>query len=99
MKLNAEQQAAIDNLTAEQKAAFDAKRALLRAEEGLIEAKAGSDGESLRDTKLLLREQRQMYRERWRSTVISFEQRYSLVTTKDGFEPTENPPVYVKGGP
>lgn len=99
MAFTAEQQAAIDGLNPEQQAAFDAARALLRGEEGLVRAKDNPEDEFLRERKLMLREQRQAYRERWRSIVISFEQRYSVVTTKDGFEAVENPTVYVKGGP
>jgi hypothetical protein len=99
MAFTAEQQTAVDNLTAEQKAAFEAKRALLRAEEGLVGLKDGAETDFQREAKLMLRTQRQLYRERWRPIVMSFEQRYNLWTTVDGFEPTENPPVYVKGGP
>lgn len=98
-KFTAEQQAAIDSLTSEQQVAIQNARALLAAEAALIADKgdSGVESEALRDAKLLLRTQRQAYRERYRSTVLSFSQRYSLNVTKDGFEPLENPPVAVHG--
>lgn len=97
MAYNPEQQAAIDNLSSDQQVAIQTKRALLLAEEGLVEGKTSLEGDALRDAKLLLRTQRQTYRERYRPTVISFEQRYSLNVTKDGFEPLDYPPVFVAG--
>lgn len=92
-----EQQAAIDALTEPEKAAIQSKQALLKAEEALVEGKTSLEDESLRDAKILLRAQRQSYRERHRPLVIAFEQRYSLWVTKDGIEPVANAPVYVAG--
>lgn len=92
-----EQQQAIDNLSPDQQAAIQSRRSLLQAEESLVEGKTTLEPDVLRDVKLLLRTQRETYRDRYRSVVSSFEQRYSLVVTKDGFEPQENPPVFVNG--